>query len=52
MDATGQMKLEECCPLMAVFDKSVEFFSAKTSEFKELLLSLPFKATAFDNLRS
>lgn len=51
LDATEPMKLGVGCPLMAVFDRNFKFFSFKTSEFKELLLPLQFKATAFDNLR-
>lgn len=52
LDATEPMKLGVGCPLMAVFDKIFKFFSFKVSEFKELLLTLQFKASSFDNLRS
>lgn len=52
LDATEPMKLGVGCPLMAVFDQNFKFFSFKSSEFKEFLLPLQFKATAFDNLKS
>lgn len=52
IDATEPMKLGVGCPLMAVFDTNFKFFSFKSSEFKEFLLPLQFKATTFDNLSS
>lgn len=52
LDATEPMKYDIGFPLMAVFDNIFYYYDFKLLKLEKLLLSLQFKASAFENLQS